>query len=92
MGNFIRLFIVIAGGAFIAGCSLEASIESLKEVSPSLSKATSEEIVPVSSQHAYTTKGYEVQGSVSYYTTSPEVITPQGYTVQTSVQSALFRN
>lgn len=88
--NLIVLLLVPLG---IAACSMDASIQSLaQDVSEIFGKSTPAEFVSSSSQGVYTTKGYEVQSSVSYYKAKPEVLTPQGYTVQTNVQSTLFKD
>lgn len=76
----------------VSACSLDASIQSFSQnISDTFSKVTPAEVVPSSSQGVYTTKGYIVQSSMSYYNAKPEVLTDQGYTVQTNVQSTLFR-
>lgn len=89
--NFFLLILLSA--AVLPGCSLEASLESLtQDIGQILSqKSTSTEVTPSSSQGVLTTKGYEVQSSVSYYNATPETVTNKGYTVQTNVQSTLFK-
>lgn len=86
------LLLLFSFGIF-SGCSMDASIQSLsQEIEQILSrKPTSMEVTSSSSQGVYTTKGYEVQSSVSYYNVKSEVVTSKGYTVQTNIQSTLFK-
>ncbi|WP_374029952.1 hypothetical protein [Bdellovibrio bacteriovorus] len=87
----LKIFIVV-GASLLGGCSFEASIQSLSsDINTISQKATSSEVTPASKQGVFTTKGYEVQTSVSYYSAPAEVTTAQGYTVNMNVQSTLYK-
>lgn len=90
----IKSFLLVSLAAIVlSGCSMDASIQSLSQDIEKIlfQKSTSTEVTPSSSQGVYTTKGYEVQSSVSYYNAKPEAVTNKGYTVQTNIQSTLFK-
>lgn len=88
--NILMSLLPLSLAFFTAGCSLDASIESLaaavKEV-----YSKNQEVVPASSQNAYTTRGFKVQASVSYQDAPSEVLTGRGYKAYTNVQGNILK-
>ena len=90
----LKILSLLSVALLLGGCSLDATLEALsqEDLLPEFSeKASYVDLTPSSSQGVRTNGNYEAQVSVSYYDSQPEVLTPKGYTVQTNLQSTLFK-
>lgn len=90
----LRLEFVLALSSFfsIAGCSLEASIQSLSKKDPSpVFQPTGTEITSGSNQNSRTTRGYKAQVSVSHQGAESFGFTTRGHKVFTNIQGTLFK-
>lgn len=80
--------------SFLSACSFDVSIQSIVDNLPEIiqSKTSGEELVPASQQGVVTAQGYTVQSSVSFQSGKSQVMTSQGYQINTNVQSNIFKD
>lgn len=87
------LSILFVLATITSACSVDATIENIADGASELlqNKSKNNELVSASQQGVITSGKYRVQSSVSVFNTQAQVTTAQGYKVNTSVQSTLFK-